>query len=224
MRGQAACRRGQRHDALKACVTGGADNRSTPAVQQKGMSTKWPLMAVQMQMTPSLLDVNKQMKLVWRPREESDEADALTNGEFAKFNPEKRIKFRSAIFPWSCSTDYAGRVTTSWRRRRGFLWCLRRQRLSAKSRRRRPLGDIWAVDGSPFGGGKCSPSTGLESRKMCSWRFESRNVPTQFLEKLTVVLCVDMSFTLCLLQVVVGQIVNMFVIPSLDVRVSCMEV
>ena len=50
-------------------------------------------MAVQVQMASALLEVNKQMKLVWRPREENDEADALTNGEFAKFDPKKRIEF-----------------------------------------------------------------------------------------------------------------------------------
>ena len=63
------------------------------------MSTKWPSMAVQMQVASSLLEVNKQMKLVWRPREENDEADALTNGEFAKFDPEKRVAFSIRELP-----------------------------------------------------------------------------------------------------------------------------
>ena len=41
-------------DSLKANlsveVCAGTDNRSTPAVQEKGSSTKWPLLAVHMQM------------------------------------------------------------------------------------------------------------------------------------------------------------------------------
>ena len=63
------------------------------------MSTKWPLMAVQMQVASSLLEVNKQMKLVWRPREENDEADALTNGDFKSFQAEKRIHFTIKELP-----------------------------------------------------------------------------------------------------------------------------
>ena len=50
------------------------------------------------------------------------------------------------------------------------------------------------------------------------------DVPTQFLEKMTVVLCGNMSFSLSLMRYVVMQFVNMFVIPSLDVGVSGMEV
>jgi hypothetical protein len=50
-------------------------------------------MAMQMQVASSLLEINKQMKLVWRPREENDEADALTNGDFKSFLTEKGIHF-----------------------------------------------------------------------------------------------------------------------------------
>ena len=82
-------------DSLKANlsveVCAGTDNRSTPAVQEKGSSAKWPLLAVHMQMAKSLFKRNKICRLQWRPREENQEADDLTNGVFDRFDLSCRV-------------------------------------------------------------------------------------------------------------------------------------
>ena len=82
-------------DSLKANlsveVCAGTDNRSMPAVQEKGSSTKWPLLAVHMQMAKSLFKRNKICRLQWRPREENQEADDLTNGVFDRFDLSRRV-------------------------------------------------------------------------------------------------------------------------------------
>ena len=58
-------------DCLQAFVCGGTDNRSAPAVQKKGLTTKWPLAGVQMAAHVALRRVNKRLMLNWRPRGEN---------------------------------------------------------------------------------------------------------------------------------------------------------
>ena len=47
------------------------DNRSTPEVQRKGLTRKWPLFGVQMSACQALRKVNKRLLLNWRPRDEN---------------------------------------------------------------------------------------------------------------------------------------------------------
>ena len=79
---------------LKVEVCAGTDNRSTPAVQDKGSSAKWPLLAVHMQMSKVLLKRNKICRLQWRPREENQEADDWTNGVFDRFDLSRRVPIK----------------------------------------------------------------------------------------------------------------------------------
>ena len=65
-------------DCAQVNICGGTDNRSTPAVQKKGLSTKWPLFGFQMRAHSAMNDVNKRLVLNWRPREENSYADDLT--------------------------------------------------------------------------------------------------------------------------------------------------
>ncbi|CAE7301293.1 unnamed protein product, partial [Symbiodinium sp. CCMP2456] len=80
-----------RRDNLRLVVNAGTDNRSTPAIQQKGLSNKWPVQAVHMQMVSRLHACHKICRLQWRPREENVEADDLTNFKFEKFSLANRI-------------------------------------------------------------------------------------------------------------------------------------
>ena len=84
---------GERRDNLKLIVNAGTDNRSTPATQQKGLSNKWPVQAVHMQMVSCLHPCHKTCRLQWRPREENVAADDLTNFRFEKFVAANRIHF-----------------------------------------------------------------------------------------------------------------------------------
>ena len=78
-------------DCVQVNVCGGTDNRSTPAVQKKGLSTKWPLFGFQMCAHSAMNEVNKRLVLNWRPREENSYADDLTNGVFSRFSPHLRV-------------------------------------------------------------------------------------------------------------------------------------
>eukprot|EP00435_Cladocopium_sp_Y103_P039179 s469_g10.t1 len=78
---------------LRIAITGGTDNKSNQGLQDKNMSTKWPLLAVHMQVSSELLSNGVRMKLRWRPREQNVPADALTNEDFALFDINKRVPF-----------------------------------------------------------------------------------------------------------------------------------
>ena len=79
-------------DCVQVNICGGTDNRSTPAVQKKGLSTKWPLFGFQMCAHSAMNDVNKRLVLNWRPRAENSYADELTNGVFSRFSPHLRVR------------------------------------------------------------------------------------------------------------------------------------
>eukprot|EP00435_Cladocopium_sp_Y103_P065101 s792_g27.t1 len=84
---------------LRIAITGGTDNKSNQCLQDKNMSTKWPLLAVHMQVSSELLSNGVRMKLRWRPREQNVPADALTNEDFALFDFNKRIPFSIGDLP-----------------------------------------------------------------------------------------------------------------------------
>ena len=86
-------------DCLKVMVSAGTDNQSTPALQKKGITSKWPLMALRMQVSTSLQRAQKGLRLTWRPRDVNTEADALTNSDFSMFSPNARVTFEYKDLP-----------------------------------------------------------------------------------------------------------------------------
>ena len=78
-------------DCVQVSVCGGTDNKSTPEVQRKGLTTKWPLFGLQMCAHAEMKKVNKRLVLNWRPRDENSNADALTNSDFSGFSPGLRV-------------------------------------------------------------------------------------------------------------------------------------
>ena len=77
--------------AIELQLAGGTDNRANEALTLKRATTRWPLMAVNMQLSSSLSRARLALRLKWRPREENVEADALTNEVFDGFEEAKRI-------------------------------------------------------------------------------------------------------------------------------------
>ena len=75
---------------FRVILDAGTDNKSAPQAQKKGHSTKWPLFGVLMQMVSELAKNNKLLRLAWRPREQNQEADDLTNLQFDKFDVRLR--------------------------------------------------------------------------------------------------------------------------------------
>lgn len=78
------------HRRLTLAFTGGTDNRSNESLARKRSSTKFPLMFVVMQVSHTLSKLGAVMKLNWRPREQNQEADDLTNDKFDKFDQSNR--------------------------------------------------------------------------------------------------------------------------------------
>ena len=86
-------------DSLRLQVHAGTDNSATPAVLSKGISNKWPVQGLHMQMAVSLRKANKVCRLTWRPREENQDADDLTNLRFENFAPSLRVPLKLADVP-----------------------------------------------------------------------------------------------------------------------------
>ena len=73
--------------------------RANPQAIRKGGSGSWPLMGLMMQMSDSLIDIGGKLRLEWRPREENQEADNLTNEIFDGFDPCKRVAIQLGDLP-----------------------------------------------------------------------------------------------------------------------------
>ena len=56
------------------------------------MSSKFPLVVVLTEMAAQLRDRRAELHLEWVPRNQNEEADALTNGRFEAFREEHRIQ------------------------------------------------------------------------------------------------------------------------------------
>eukprot|EP00435_Cladocopium_sp_Y103_P067626 s1270_g30.t1 len=82
---------GRERKALEISLRGGTDNLANEALTTRRSTTKWPLLAVNMQLSSSLAKCRMALNLKWRPREENTEADSLTNEDFSSFDLNKRI-------------------------------------------------------------------------------------------------------------------------------------
>ena len=75
------------------------DNRSNEGLSKKGSTTKWPLLMINMQLTHVLMKAGLKLNLGWRPRDENQEADALTNEIFDLFSGDLRIHLQYSELP-----------------------------------------------------------------------------------------------------------------------------
>ena len=69
------------------------------------MTTKFPLCCVLMELSEQLQARSMALRLNWLPRETNTEADALTNEDFAKFDPSRRIKVEWGALPFRVLPD-----------------------------------------------------------------------------------------------------------------------
>ena len=77
---------------LDVVLSAGTDNLANEALSVKRSTTRWPLMAVNMQLSSSLARARLSLALRWRPREENVEADQLTNEVYTGFDQELRVE------------------------------------------------------------------------------------------------------------------------------------
>ena len=83
-------RESKHRKSLQVAFHAGTDNRANEALTLKRATTKWPLMALNMQMSSMLSKACLGLNLEWRPREENTEADDLTNERFNEFDSKLR--------------------------------------------------------------------------------------------------------------------------------------
>eukprot|EP00435_Cladocopium_sp_Y103_P025859 s929_g6.t1 len=77
-------RQDKHRKALQISLTEGTDNRASQSLTLKRVTAKWPLMAINMQLSSCLARA-------WIPREENVEADDLINEKFDAFEELKRV-------------------------------------------------------------------------------------------------------------------------------------
>ncbi|CAE7249029.1 unnamed protein product [Symbiodinium sp. CCMP2592] len=77
------------------------DNQGNSRLLKKGSSTKWPLMLINMQLSDLLFRSSLKLLLRWRPRDENQYADQLTNEIFTNFSDEHRIACTYSDLPLS---------------------------------------------------------------------------------------------------------------------------
>ena len=80
------CRR-----VVPVAISAGTDNQANEALAKKRSSTAWPLMLVNMQLSHHLFRASLQLTLKWRPRDENQEADDLTNNLTEGFDPKLQV-------------------------------------------------------------------------------------------------------------------------------------
>lgn len=73
-------------------VSAGTDNLANEYLARKRMTTKLPLGLLMLQFYTKLWDNGLWMRMKWRPRDENQEADSLTNGKFEGFQEHHRIR------------------------------------------------------------------------------------------------------------------------------------
>ena len=88
-------------------LQGLTDNAGNSFVVTRLMTTKFPLVLVLAEVAAQLRSRGMALHLGWAPRDQNEEADALTNGDFGQFNPERRITPALGILPFLVLPDLA---------------------------------------------------------------------------------------------------------------------
>jgi len=91
---------GGRSTALRARAKAFTDNRGNALAVLKGMSTKFPLTLLLMELTEELRSKDLKLDLEWVRREENVEADALSNEDWKDFSEELRDVRRPEEIGW----------------------------------------------------------------------------------------------------------------------------
>jgi len=82
------------------CFTAFTDNQSNGFLIDRLQTTKFPLCLILMEVAWQLQERNISANLRWVPRLQNEEADALTNGDFSAFDPERRIHMEVEKMPF----------------------------------------------------------------------------------------------------------------------------
>ena len=85
---------------LEVVLQGITDNLGNTFTVSKLMSSKFPLVVILAEVAAQLRARNMVLNLGWVPRDQNEEADALTNGDFAAFDMGRRIDVEVSKISW----------------------------------------------------------------------------------------------------------------------------
>ena len=88
---------GARGDVVLQGVT---DNLGNTFAMSKLMTSKFPLVVILAELAAQLRERSMALSLGWVPRDQNEEADALTNGDFASFESRLRVDIDVSQVRW----------------------------------------------------------------------------------------------------------------------------
>ena len=81
-------------------LQGVTDNLGNTFAVSKLMTSKFPLVVILAELSAQLRERSMALNLGWVPRDQNEEADALTNGDFASFSSGIRVDVDVANVRW----------------------------------------------------------------------------------------------------------------------------
>ena len=128
-----------------AAISAGTDNQGNSDLASKLITTKFPLCLALLELTTQLQARGLELTLNWRVREENQEADELTNEEFAKFDPSLRaatsweeLAFKVLPELVAQAEDFQGEVEARREARKGVPAATPEKRARKRLRGREP--------------------------------------------------------------------------------------
>jgi hypothetical protein len=92
--------RSDKHMRGGCSVTGLTDNQSNSFAVIKGMSTKYPLAPLLIELSEQMRHRSLDLRLTWVSRNDNVEADAITNQDFTLFDSELRVPVKYSDIKW----------------------------------------------------------------------------------------------------------------------------
>ena len=107
--------RGDRAGTLS--LSCGTDNRGNSYLLDNMITTKYPLVVILMELAHQMRRRMLTLRAHWFPRDQNEEADALTNFDYRHFDPAKRVEVDLAKLEFgvlnelfSCGEEYIGQL------------------------------------------------------------------------------------------------------------------
>ncbi len=91
---------GESQGGMVAHMEAFTDNQGNSFTLRKGMSTKYPLTLLMMEMAEELRQKNLRLDLKWTKRDNNVGADSLTNEDFSDFSKELRVEVKEEDLKW----------------------------------------------------------------------------------------------------------------------------
>ena len=91
---------GQKRSTMRARLLAFTDNQGNAFALKKGMSTRYPITLLLMELAEEMRAIDLRLDLIWVKREENEDADSLTNEDFEKFEEEMRVKIDEKQVQW----------------------------------------------------------------------------------------------------------------------------